>query len=117
MIDRCFHSPDATRIKALPLCSTPQPDVLTWPFEKFSKYFVKSDFRLLCDGLDSAANLKIVFWKKLWKIQVPRKIKHFLWQACTNSLATKDNLVKRKILLDAACNRCAGAQEDILHSL
>ena len=34
-----------------------------------------------------------------------------------NSLATKDNLVKRKILLDAACSCCSSAHEDTLHSL
>jgi len=123
LIDCCFHPPDATRIKALPLCSTPQPDVLIWPLEKSGKYLVKSSFRLLCVGQDSTANANQansedrVFWKKLWKIQVPGKIKHFLWRAYTNSLATKDNLVKRKILLDVACNRCAGVQEDLLHSL
>lgn len=31
LIDRCFHPPNAARIKALPLCSTPQLDVLIWP--------------------------------------------------------------------------------------
>ena len=111
MIDCCFHPPNASQIKALPLCSTPQHDVLIWPLEKAGKYSVKSGFRLLCDGQDPAAVLNLadsedkVFWKNLWKIQVPEKIKHFLWRACTNSLALKDNLLKRKILLDAACNR------------
>ena len=103
LIDRCFHPPDATRIKALPLCSTPQPYILIWPHEKSGIYSVKSRFRLLCEGQDSMEITNQenpgdrMFWKKLWKIQVPGKIKHFLWRACTNSLATKDNLVKRKI--------------------
>nr|POF23768.1 putative ribonuclease h protein [Quercus suber] len=57
------------------------------------------------------------FWKKLWKIQVSGKIKQFLWKACTNSLATKENLVKRKILTEAVCTRCSSASEDVLHSL
>ncbi|KAL0004665.1 hypothetical protein SO802_012226 [Lithocarpus litseifolius] len=123
LIDRCFHPPDATRIKALPLCSTPQSDMLFWPLEKSGKYSVKSGFRLLCDSRDSSegmppANTEVSsFWKKLWKIQVPGKIKHFLWRACTNSLATKANLVKRKIVTDATCSRCSGSHEDTLHSL
>ena len=78
---------------------------------------------MLCDAQDSAENLPQAsteergFWKKLWRIQVPGKIKHFLWRACTNSLATKENLLKRKILIDAAYTRYLGASEDILHSL
>ena len=123
LIDHCFHPPNATRIKALPLCSTPQLDVLIWPLEKSGKYSIKSRFRLLCEGQDSAetllqaSNEERGFWKKLWKIQVPEKIKHFLWWACTNSLTTKENLVKRKILPDAICSRYSGAHEDTLHSL
>ena len=35
---------------------------------------------------------------------------------CPNSLATKENLVKRKILTDATCSRCLGASEVTLHS-
>ena len=97
LIDHCFHPPNATQIKALPLCLTPQSDMLFWPLEKIGKYSVKIGFRLLCDIQDFADSLlkasteERSFWKKLWKIQVPGKIKHFLWRACTNSLATKEN--------------------------
>ena len=31
LIDRHFYSPDAKLIKSLPLCSTPQPDIMLWP--------------------------------------------------------------------------------------
>ena len=123
LIDRCFHPQDAARIKALPLYSTPQSDVLIWPLEKFGKYSVKTSFRLLCEDRDSAENLLQAntdergFWKKLWKIQVLGKIKHFLWRAYMNSLATKENLMKHKILLDTTCSRYSGAHEDTLHSL
>ena len=34
LIDRHFYLPDAKLIKSLPLCSTPQPDILFWPKEK-----------------------------------------------------------------------------------
>ncbi|TVU00507.1 hypothetical protein EJB05_54055, partial [Eragrostis curvula] len=33
-------------------------------------------------------------WKKLWSANVPPKVKHFVWKAATNSLATK--LLKKK---------------------
>ena len=31
LIDRHFYSPDAKLIKSLPLCLTPQPDIMLWP--------------------------------------------------------------------------------------
>ena len=36
----------------------------------------------------------------VWKLKVPGRIKHFLQKACANSLPTKVNLMKRKILTD-----------------
>ena len=48
---------------------------------------------------------------------MPDKIKQFLWKACTNSLPTKENLWKCKILEEAKCSRCAGEPESIEHAL
>ena len=48
---------------------------------------------------------------------MPGKIKQFLWRACTNSLPTKENLRKCKILEEAECSRCAGETESIEHAL
>ncbi|XP_030970761.1 uncharacterized protein LOC115991163 [Quercus lobata] len=56
-------------------------------------------------------------WKIIWKLKVPEKVKHFLWKACTNSLPTKDNLLKRKILKESGCARCSGDSESVVHAL
>ncbi|KAK9997041.1 hypothetical protein SO802_021727 [Lithocarpus litseifolius] len=68
LIDRCFHPPDATRIKALPLCSTPQSDMLFWPLEKSGKYSVKSGFRLLCDSRDSSEGMPPANTEEVWEV-------------------------------------------------
>uniref|UniRef100_A0A7N2MJM2 Uncharacterized protein n=1 Tax=Quercus lobata TaxID=97700 RepID=A0A7N2MJM2_QUELO len=47
-IDRHFYPPDAKLIKSLPLCSTPQPDILIWPKEKSGNYSVNFRYKLLC---------------------------------------------------------------------
>nr|POF16190.1 hypothetical protein CFP56_24217 [Quercus suber] len=69
-------------------------------------YTVKSGYKLLCEDARSAANSEAVhsFWKGIWKMHVPGKIKHFEWRsACSNALPTKMNLVKRKILDNDIC--------------
>ena len=40
LIDIRFYPPKVKHIKSLPLCSTPQPDILIWPKEKSGNYSV-----------------------------------------------------------------------------
>ncbi|TVU34328.1 hypothetical protein EJB05_16159, partial [Eragrostis curvula] len=50
-------------------------------------------------------------WKKLWSANVPPKVKHFVWKAATNSLATK--LLKKKTP-GSYCGQCpcCGMEEE-----
>ena len=56
-------------------------------------------------------------WKGVWKLKVPGKIKHFLWKSCTNSLPTKENLLRRTIILENVCHLCSEQPEDVMHAL
>ena len=49
-------------------------------------------------------------------MKVPNKLKIFAWRACTNSLPTLDNLVKRKIV-SPICPRCKREPETVIHAL
>ena len=57
------------------------------------------------------------FWKGIWKLKTPGKIKHFLWKSYTNSVPTRENLLKRTILHDPPCHLCAMEPENVLHAL
>ena len=57
------------------------------------------------------------FWKGIWKLKTTAKIKHFLWKSYTNSLSTRENLLKRTILHDPLCHLCATEPENVLHAL
>ena len=63
----------------------------------------------------SSAQLQDV-WKKIWKLRVPNKIRHFLWRVVKNSLPTKMNLKARHILMDDTCD-CGDHAKSILHCL
>lgn len=56
-------------------------------------------------------------WKKIWSLDCPNKVKHFLWRACKNSLPSKSNLVRRKMIQDHTCDRCLGPSESVIHAL
>ena len=123
VIDECLVPFDAQRIKAIPLCNTPQPDLLYWAFEKNGVYSVKSGYRALCEearneeASGSSSVLSTGFWSSIWKLKVPGKVKHFMWKACSDCLPTKTHLVKRRVLTNPFCHLCNRAEEDTHHAL
>ena len=46
------------------------------------------------------------FWKSLWHLNVPNKIKSFAWRASCNILSTKAILCHRKVLDNPKCEAC-----------
>ena len=57
------------------------------------------------------------FWKKIWKLAIPRKIKHFLWRAYHESLPTFFNLYWRKINSNPYCVICKQDEDMTIHAL
>ena len=112
LIDLCFYPPEVALIKSLPLCTVSQPDILIWPKENSGTYLVKSGYKSLMevDTFDTIRPPILAtqksFWKIIWKLKVPGKVKHFLWRSCTNFLPSKENLLKRAIPIDPICHLC-----------
>ena len=57
------------------------------------------------------------FWKKIWSIDCPPKIKHFLWRLSHNTLAVTRVLKKRGMKLDTRCCLCGRLDENGGHHL
>lgn len=57
------------------------------------------------------------FWTNIWKLNIPNKVKHFLWRACSDSLPTKRSLARRKFITNASCDLCPDQPEDVIHAL
>ena len=98
-------------------------DMLIWPLTTDGNYSVKSAYQLLSSesrttlpSSSEAEGCKL-FWNRIWKLQVPNKVKHFLWRASRESLPTKLNLFSRHVLPDKFCNLCKEHPEDTIHCL
>ena len=59
----------------------------------------------------------VEFWKKTWNLQVPTKVKHFVWRACTNCLPTKMALRSKRVEVTDSCPICCNSLKDTLHAL
>lgn len=123
VLQQHFLSFEVSSIKAIPLCWTDQEDWLIWLGCKDGNYSVKTGYQLLCEyetlgaASSSDSSKQTLFWKCVWKLQIPNKIKVFLWRVCSNALPTLENLKRRKILEDAKCKACPAAEEDALHAI
>jgi hypothetical protein len=53
---------------------------------------------------------------KIWKLQVPSKVKIFLWLFIKDKLHTSDRLCRKQIRQDLLCPLCGAAVEDRLHA-
>ena len=104
VVDALFLPFKAYRIKGIPLCVTDQEDCITWPRCRSGSYSLKTGYQLLCEteltavpSCSSSDKVKI-FWKCIWRLKVPSKVKVFFWCACFDAFPTKVNLKRRKVL-------------------
>lgn len=56
-------------------------------------------------------------WKKFWTLNVPLKVRTFMWRTCSNNLPTRDNLRRRKVHVTEGCGLCQQTLETTGHIL
>ena len=63
-------------------------------------------FKTKCCGTTSDSTLLRRFWKKLWSLPIPHKVRHFFWRACRDTLLTKVKLMRRNVTAESLCVCC-----------
>lgn len=109
---------------SMPIRSRLPPDKLIWTKTRNDLFSVRSAYHLATTWSFSSnrgtsfdnSTLKC-FWKKIWCIPVPHKIRHFVWRACRDALPMKNNLLKRKFIQEELCEGCNEAPETVGHAL
>nr|XP_023916886.1 uncharacterized protein LOC112028429 [Quercus suber] len=124
VIDSLFLPHEAEVIKSIPISSHLPPNKLIWTETRNGLFLVRSAYKLAVNqfcsvnrgsSLDTSNQRR--FWRKVWCMQVPHKIHHFVWRACRDVLPTKQNLLKRKIIQEEVYERCKEAPETVGHVL
>ncbi|GMN19741.1 hypothetical protein TIFTF001_039884 [Ficus carica] len=70
-----------------------------------------------CSGSTSGRGLEHNWWGKLWKSQVPNKVKIHVWRAYHEALPTMFSLSKRGVGVNKLCPSCRTGMEDSSHVL
>ena len=53
-----------------------------------------------------------MIWKSIWQLDVPNKIKHFMWRLAHNSHPLRGNLIQRGMKIIDKCVVCGATGED-----
>ena len=104
LIRASFISFEADTILKIPLSHTLPKDKIIWIKNRRGKFLVKSAYHIGHNmiesndrGESSSGDSCKPLWKRLWRLNLPAKIKVFAWRACVNGLPTLDALFSRGI--------------------
>ncbi|KAK7273868.1 hypothetical protein RIF29_14932 [Crotalaria pallida] len=103
LIDSLFMSSEAQAIKSIPLSWVDREDKLVWNGTIDGELTVKSAYKEIMQHrssqqVGSSSSSHPICWKTLWKMNIPAKIKNFLWRLMMDVLPTRYNLAKRGVV-------------------
>ncbi|KAA3467922.1 Ribonuclease H-like superfamily protein [Gossypium australe] len=118
VINFTFGADETERILCIPLTKHPHVDLMAWRGEPSGSFSVKNNYKLLQRLDPNAYAIHPVyndFYKKLWSIDLPTKIKINILKASWNYLPTRVNLLHKKLATEATCPRCGLGTETLNH--
>ena len=116
-----FTEEDAREILCIPVRADME-DWLAWHYDSKGQFSVKSAYRVGVTlresklnrdaGPSAIAECQKDSWKHIWDLELPGKVKIFLWRLAHNSLPTRMNIKRKGIELDTRCPVCNRLDED-----
>uniref|UniRef100_A0A803PLN3 Reverse transcriptase domain-containing protein n=1 Tax=Cannabis sativa TaxID=3483 RepID=A0A803PLN3_CANSA len=119
-VKKHFHEEDIPWVQGIPIDLYVE-DTLTWPYTPNGQYIVKSGYRIgreINIHPPRSSNMEDThkWWKMLWSMTLPPRMKLFGWRVCHNWLPAKTNLAHRGMDVNPRCDLC-GSMFDILVTL
>lgn len=114
---------DVPRILSLRISKSGHIDGYSWKHTTSGCYTVKSGYAIAVEQRNKSEKEMILepsckdLKKKVWKLKALRKIKHFLWQALSDYVASASKLKERHCGSDTVCQCCGSDIETINHML
>ena len=124
LVKALFLQFEANEILKIPLRHSLPEDPLIWLGNRKGSFSVKSAYYIARElvefeatGASSSNHLASPFWKKIWHVNVPPKVKIFAWRVCLDGLPTMLNLRRRGLNIAGFCQICDKELESISHAL
>ncbi|XP_074378321.1 uncharacterized protein LOC141719854 [Apium graveolens] len=111
-----FTEDDARLILAVRIPQNPTVDRLAWSRTTNGQYTVKTGYQLWHDSnIGPGSVYQSNGWSKLWRLNLPHKIKIFLWRFCRNNIPVRRRLSAKGVRLPITCPMCMADIEHLGH--
>ncbi|KAF4395739.1 hypothetical protein G4B88_013513 [Cannabis sativa] len=120
ILSNLFEEKDRLLILKVHLYLTQANDHLVWSKELSRVYSVKSGYDLLqhTQGRWNGNDKELaIYWKHMWNLKIPLKVKNLMWRAGMNFLPTMVQLRSKHVNVSSLCPVCQIEDETILHRL
>ncbi|KAA3455882.1 reverse transcriptase [Gossypium australe] len=116
LVRHTFTGSDAEKILCIPLSRFPHEDFVIWCEEPTGEFSVRSGHRLLAqNGQTQIQDNFIKFYRRLWGLDLPAKIKITVWRGSSNYLPNYSNLYYKRLMGAVNCRRCNMEEETREH--
>ncbi|KAA3490640.1 reverse transcriptase [Gossypium australe] len=120
LIHSTFSPGGANKILHIPLAEEAHDDIVAWSGTPSGEFTVRSAYKLLqCNEVDLRTYPLQTdykkFYKKLWDLNLPSKIKIVIWRISWNYIPTRVNMQLRKLSNIRTCPRCGKEAETSSH--
>lgn len=111
-----FLEVDATTILAVPIPQSAGSDRVGWTHSVDGHYDVKSRYKLWYkNNISSNTVFQSEGWNKIWRLNIPHKIRVFLWRLCWNNVPVRNRLRHKGVDVSILCPMCDNDVEHLLH--
>ncbi|VFQ59793.1 unnamed protein product [Cuscuta campestris] len=117
LIHAIFLPEDSQAICNIPLCQSIKTDRWMWTGDRNRRYTVKQGYRVAHNDQAVGGNLDKAVWQGLFRLNVPPKVRNFIWRGMHEVLLVRANLVRKGVSITTACPRCLSIEETTLHGL
>lgn len=104
-----FSEEEAEAILSIPVGRLARADSWAWKYTPKGNFSVSSAYQVASRSLIeryTSSQLDSETWMLLWNLDVPSKIRVFLWRACREILPTTDALRGQRCNIEDGCKGC-----------
>ncbi|XP_073121146.1 uncharacterized protein [Henckelia pumila] len=121
LIHSLFDPHFEEKILAIPINSVQEKDTRFWSFDPKGKYSVRNGYRVEIGCYDTPSHSSEVhsskWWKYMWNLSIPPKLRIFWWRVMHDIIPTAANLRVNHVPTEDFCSLCKGWNESTFHAL